>query len=384
MPRQDPQYRANPERAIYICTQLTESLLADVSPKILELRKDPNEPITVFINSPGGSIRTLDVLDGLLRSRDADGRSSRLITVALGDANSAAATLLALGDYAIAYPHSRMHFHGSRLAMVEELTAEKASDRAGRLANLNRSIAMRLAKVVLKRLVLRYVQLQPEFETSQQRLKQKTRQPIICFVDCMKQRISQSGDRLLDRTIQHMGRLAHVSDTLSKAGLKDSDSRLIADTKVFQAILKFEIREHRHEDWCLDENGVQEILSDYFLLRDYIFGEHIRHLDGVIERFGPSFLNEEQFNDYTQKNAVSPDEARKWLATIVETDVREFWYFTVCLCRLMQEGENSLVANDAYWLGVVDEVLGTELHGARRLVEDDLPVAPSDHSESTA
>jgi ATP-dependent protease ClpP protease subunit len=207
MPKQDPNYRANNERAVYITGELTNALLASISPRILELRRDADKPITVFVNSPGGSIRILDILDGLLRSRDADGRANRLITVAVGDAHSAAATLLALGDYAIAYPHSRMHFHGSRL-MAEELTAEKASDRAAWLANLNRSIAMRVAKVVLKRLVLRYIQLQPEFAAASQRLKLKTRDSLVCFVECLKQRVSPYGDRLLERTTRHMGRLA--------------------------------------------------------------------------------------------------------------------------------------------------------------------------------
>jgi ATP-dependent protease ClpP protease subunit len=86
MPRQDPSYRANPERGIYITEPLTQALVAKVSPRIIELRKTPAEPITVFINSPGGDIRVLDILDGLLKSRDADGRRNRLITVALGDA----------------------------------------------------------------------------------------------------------------------------------------------------------------------------------------------------------------------------------------------------------------------------------------------------------
>ena len=373
MPNHSPQYRAKPERGIFITGPMTDALLAQVGPQILELRKTPSEPISVFINSPGGSIRVLDILDGLLRCPDADGRATRIITTALGDSNSAAATLLTLGDYAIAYPHSRMHFHGSRLPIVEELTAEAASDRAGWLTSLNRNIAMRLAKVVLKRLALRYISLKPEFEAAQQRLQQKARHPIGCFVDCLKQRISPTGDVLLDRAIGHMRRLAQISDTLGKAGLKDEDGRLLADAKVFRAILNFEIREHRHQDWCLDEFGMQEVLADYFLLRDYIFGEHVWHLESVIERYGPSFLDEEKFADFTARHSSSAEDARRWLRPLVEADVREFWYFTVCLCRLMQEGENPLGASDAYWLGVVDEVLDTEMRGARHLVESDPP-----------
>lgn len=376
MPKQDPSYRANPERGVYVTEPLTQALVAKISPRIIELRKVVAEPISVFINSPGGDIRVLDILDGLLRSRDADGRRNRVITVALGDANSAAATLLALGDYAIAHRHSRMHFHGSRLPIVEELTAEVASDRAGRLAGLNRNIAMKLATEVMKRLVLRYVRLQPEFSAAQQRLKMRVRNPIACFADCVKRHVSPSGDRLLAYAIRNMGRLAQISDTLRKAGLKDSDSRLAADAKVFRAILTFEIREHRKQDWCLDEFGMNDVLADYFLLRDYIFGEHVHHLASAVDRYGPSFLNDEQFAEFSAKEASDSAAAKRWLRPLVEPDVREFWYFTVCLCRLMQEGENSLGATDSYWLGVVDEVIGTDMVGARHLVERDTPSAP--------
>lgn len=173
-----------------------------------------------------------------------------------------------------------------------------------------------------------------------------------------------------------MGRLAQISDALKKAGLKDTDGRLAADAKVFRAILNFEIREHRNHEWCLDEFGMQDVVADYFLLRDYIFGEHVHHLDSAVERYGPSFLSEEQFAEFTAKEASDPAAARQWLKPLVEPDVREFWHFTVCLCRLMQEGENSLGATDAYWLGVVDEIVGSDMRGARHLVERDTPSAP--------
>jgi len=50
----------------------------------------------------------------------AHGKKPRIITVAIGDAKSAAANLLALGDYAVAYPRSSIHFHGLRYPRLEE------------------------------------------------------------------------------------------------------------------------------------------------------------------------------------------------------------------------------------------------------------------------
>ncbi len=369
MAKHDPHYRANPERAIYVTEALTEGLIARIAPQILQLRKSSAEPVTVYINSPGGSIRVLYVLDGLLHSRDADERTNRVVTVALGDADSAAATLLALGDYAIAYKHSRMHFHGIRYPVVEELTAEAASDSAGSLSRSNRTIAMRLAKVVLERLILRYISLQPEFSAPLS--------PIASFVNCLKHRVSNAGDKLLDQASMYMGRLENVSAALKGAGIQGTDEHLERDAKVFRAILEFEIAQHKTQDWCLDEFGVQEVVTDYFLLRDYSFGEHNTHLENVIDSYGPSFLSVAQFTEYAKKHDADAAAAKAWLRPLVEDDARQFWYFTVCLCRFMQEGENPLNSADAYWLGVVDEVLGSDMIGARHFVERDSPSSSS-------
>jgi hypothetical protein len=39
------------------------------------------------------------------------------------------------------------------------------------------------------------------------------------------------------------------------------------------------------------------------------------------------------------------------------------------LCHALQEGENELTATDAYWLGLVDEVVGKNLLSARSFEE---------------
>lgn len=56
------------------------------------------------------------------------------------------------------------------------------------------------------------------------------------------------------------------------------------------------------------------------------------------------------------------------------------------MCHALQEGENELSATDAYWLGLVDEVVGEELWNLRLLYEfeeDKEDNAESDGKEST-
>lgn len=102
MPKRDFDYRPNPGRAVYAFGSFDDGLLSKLVPEITRFRFESGTPITLFINSPGGVIRCLEILTGVLWDEDIDSKRCRVITVASGDAASAAATLLALGDYSIA------------------------------------------------------------------------------------------------------------------------------------------------------------------------------------------------------------------------------------------------------------------------------------------
>ncbi|HZD39481.1 MAG TPA: hypothetical protein VE131_02090, partial [Terriglobales bacterium] len=45
------------------------------------------------------------------------------------------------------------------------------------------------------------------------------------------------------------------------------------------------------------------------------------------------------------------------------------WYFVVSLCRLLQTKDYQLTPEEAYWLGVVDEVTGSSLQSDREMIE---------------
>src|SRR6185295_18969919 len=103
------------ERAIYVQGDIDEKLFHALTPQILRLKEDTSRPITVFIDSPGGSIliaaRLLSLLRAVVHGRDCP----EIVTVATGDACSAAAAILAQGDYVMAFRHARLLFHGTRI-----------------------------------------------------------------------------------------------------------------------------------------------------------------------------------------------------------------------------------------------------------------------------
>jgi ATP-dependent protease ClpP protease subunit len=91
----------------------------------------------------------------LAGSLNQDGNRCKLITVVTGIAASAAADLLALGDYAISYLHTRIFYHGSRQDADSAITVESATTMVSSLRQTNEFFARRLEKFAFKRLFLR-------------------------------------------------------------------------------------------------------------------------------------------------------------------------------------------------------------------------------------
>jgi ATP-dependent protease ClpP protease subunit len=142
-------------RAIFIQGELDETLVSTLNSRILALRKNSKKPITIFINSPGGKIGPSKVLLGLLKTPDQMGRTCLINTVATGRAISAAAHLLASGDYIISYPNAYIHFHGI-WTNVEEITAEQAGNLQDEMLSINKNTATDLAAAVFNRMLLNY------------------------------------------------------------------------------------------------------------------------------------------------------------------------------------------------------------------------------------
>lgn len=149
----DPNYRENHKRALYLTGEISPETVAQLTPQIHALRES-TEPITVYINSPGGNVVAADRLRTLIRMPDQDGIPRRLITVVTDEAASAAADFLALGDYAIAYPSASIVYHGTRRPFGGVVTAESARSVASDLQRTNERFALRLADKVIGRIIL--------------------------------------------------------------------------------------------------------------------------------------------------------------------------------------------------------------------------------------
>ena len=145
-------YRPNPSRSVYLIGTIDQPMVDRLTPQILSLQSLSRAPISVYIESPGGDVRCAEKIFSLLSAADESGERCQILTIATGLATglaaSAAADILTFGDYALAYPHTEIYYHGTRLSEIE-VTYAKAAELAGNpLAVYVRRLNNRHARVL--------------------------------------------------------------------------------------------------------------------------------------------------------------------------------------------------------------------------------------------
>jgi ATP-dependent protease ClpP protease subunit len=195
----DPAFRPNANRAVYVQGVIDQQLVNRLTSRIIFLQSQSREPLTIFIDSPGGHVASMETILKLLKASNQDfAPACRLITVVTSRAASAAADLLSSGDYAIAYPDSTLLYHGIRMSQSERpLTAEVTSLLANMLRMSNDSYAMELARKIEFRFMFRFVSSKNNFDE----IRTNNQQPMSdleCFLAFITDKLSPSAKKVLE------------------------------------------------------------------------------------------------------------------------------------------------------------------------------------------
>jgi ATP-dependent Clp protease, protease subunit len=113
--RHNPYTKLFEERIIFLGVQVDDASANDVMAQLLTLESmDPDRDIQIYINSPGGSFTALTAIYDTMRFVKPD-----IQTIAMGQAASAAAVILAAGTAGkrLALPNARIIIH--QPAMVD-------------------------------------------------------------------------------------------------------------------------------------------------------------------------------------------------------------------------------------------------------------------------
>ena len=363
MPVQDKDYRENFARSIFLSGKITQETAYELAPRIKELRAASGDPITLYIDSPGGSAAIAEGIRFLIKAPDQDGRRCRLITVVTGKAASAAADLLALGDYAIAEPQADILYHGSRQALDQVLTFEGASSVVANLQEANERLALRLARSSFRRIIWRVVQLKDaieKFRSEPGGLEE--------LVKALTAKFSAANAALLAEAIARQKVLQEVKASadsyLKRLKNLDQSTDKLLEPELLRAIVNYRSRLHKDDDWLLSRTGMQEVMSDFNLIHDY--ASQTKDMDALLEVYGSLFLMPAQSAEFKGK---SKEEQKAFLESHASGKLDVLWYFIVSLWRLLQTKDYQLTPEEAYWLGVVDEVTGSGLQSDREMIE---------------
>lgn len=330
--------RENPDRAIWINAPIDQDLVNLLSPQIVKLRKQSEEPITVYIDSDGGWPVLSETLLDLLESPDADGRECKIVTVVTGTAASAAADFLAAGQYSIAYRSATIHFHGTRRE-AKRLTMESAETTAKLLRSSNETAAMDLAANIVMRSIFIYTTLKETFDEI--RKEEPTFDDVRCFARALHLRLTSGADALPINALKRYDEVQKLSDVVfARIKIISGDPTVKTERSILRAIIDYEYRNTKIDpDWSFTDENLDRIVQDFRIIKDFHIGSHTWTLDPLVKKFGPFFLSDVDRETYKTTKFPNDDERDEWLREKAEPKLQPLWYFIISMCRLLQQKE---------------------------------------------
>jgi ATP-dependent protease ClpP protease subunit len=386
----------NWQRAILIDSPIDNELVKKLTPQILDLRQKSTDPITIGIDSPGGSLAALDIILALLTGPDQNGNKGEIITVATHRAYSAAANFLAFGTYSVALSHAQVLYHDVRYGGMEDVTPEKARDAAKQLQDTNDRFALRLAHLIIKRLVWIYIDLSTNFVSDRTEFPKiheryaslvSTYAPkvddfesldLASFATSLWARLSRQNDTLISNVMTRLekwvyltkfakctetyrvkgsrtpGLLDGVNELHKKfSGKADNFQSYEEDLKLLLCLIVDELSDNQTDsdrfpsviDHAVREFGILDSMND---------SKHINYASNLMLKHSHVFFDSELDNELDSM----PKADKEALFSKAAPHARLLWHFCVLLCRELFEGEHILNPSDAQLLGLVDEVAG--------------------------
>jgi hypothetical protein len=385
---------------------IDDDLAVEVTPRILELKALPEKPVILLVDSPGGRIdRTAQLMD-LLFLEDRRGKRSPVLAVVTGHAQSAAADLVTAADFAAAFPRSTILCHGLRY-FETELTEEGSLEHGTNLNRLNAETAKWLAARIFRRMLDTYRRVEPQFGAIAGIAGRYTEVLGVTWssdvVDIGRlaaaiwRELPAGLDEIVDRAVGSMGSVsflrreiggdakgipAYLDENIRKA-TAERQADLRHGFRVLTALLGSRI--DADPEFELDFETLVDVASEFTYYVESTSPQFedeqlFATLDDAELFFGPKDL-EDVTKIAERGDDNSPFELKRFDEIVARAYQRAepLWAFSLGLARVFQHEEIELDPVSAWWLGLIDHVLGTALDRrlppsegpALRIAEDD-------------
>ena len=325
------EYRENPDRAVYVTSDIDSNLVNRLLPQIIKLRLESNDPICLYIDSLGGNVAHMQRLIDLLKTPTQNGDVCKLITIAVGFAASAAADFLALGDYAIAYPDARIYYHGTRRS-DDDLTLEKISTLEVELRETNERFAPRLALRMFRRMVMLMITAQSESEDHDPNMLVHAAVTNTSeFFQRLKRNISPDQQQLISDALERQQKISQLMNlAVQSLGGDPSPSMLQIEKELLKKIIDFEIPTDEKTD-SVSQLHLDAIQDDFIQLRDFISGAYRDNVEELVSQRGHAFLSPTEFQEYERIDSSDEDEQRRFVLEKAGPKLDPLFYLVVSI-----------------------------------------------------
>ncbi|HSH40078.1 MAG TPA: ATP-dependent Clp protease proteolytic subunit, partial [Chthoniobacterales bacterium] len=373
------RFAENRDRALFLTADVTDETVTGMAAEIVRLKQASNEPICLYIDSAGGSVFYAQRLLSFLTSPRQDGHAPWIITICIGFAGSAAADLLALGDYAMAYPFSLIHHHGTRQS-EKELTVESIGRIESRLRETNEDFAIRLATKIFHRLIVRILQIRGE--QSPDFLFHETIADPQTFITSLRDKLSERHRQIITDAAN---RQKDVAQVLKIAGIKPEETQQPPESQLLKAVIDYESNKAGGQEKAfLSASDLSAIRDNFYQIRGLYHERYWINLIDIVHRKGEHFLLPDESDQFKKIPHDKPIERSEFLVQRVAHKLNPIWWFVVSLSRCLQSGEHTISPVDAYWLGLIDEVVGSGLPSLRLFASQQQQAAVAQQQPNTS
>jgi len=270
-------------------------------------------------------------------------------------------------------------YHGVRTLFGDPLTVEAASFVAESLKVSNDQFAIKLARRSNKRFFFRYIAMRGDFDAYRTKTAKPQLSQLGCFIGMLRERISQAAIQVVgqaearNRRYESLSAKLWNSRTLNKQidRLDQPGYRLArVQATMLKIMIDFELANNTDPAWTFVREGTGQLRDDFMLFHEYLGHNQSGHLDDLCRTWGAFVLTDQDNQQILTLPEPEREEAR--LAKL-RPEFLPLWLFFVALCHALQEGENDLTALDAFWLGLIDEVVGQPDLPILRLVSEFKP-----------
>jgi len=342
---EDFKYKENPKRAIFIDCEIEEPLFKKLAKEIQFLRFESAEPITVYLDSEGGNVEYAKRILNLLKAPRQDKSVCDIITVVHSKCGSAATDLLIRGDYAIAYPNAEIQYHGVSQLIDFSVNTQDALQITNGLKNQNEEFAYELTKHISERIFGIIIE------------SKKSYRNLPGYFKFLEKNLSSRNYDLIENVMVNMEELSFLMELTSKINTKRK-TEIEKEMEIYRIVLDYKIDETRRfmrsEKIFLDS---EYIIEEVGMLFGPILDLHNGRYISLIKEKSDYFMQgyDALPSDNPGKSKVP---SRNELLKVIVDTYADIIKFTLTFCRLLLDGERNFSANEAYYLGLVDEVIG--------------------------